>query len=876
MGRKSFILIAFIMSFFILRAEDLFEGYIAIDLNNILRYDFSKVYTNEDMSKIYINIDNILEMTELETIIFQPDKNTYRGHIDDQLFINSSEDLKVEWHIDDNTLIKDDGIYIRSDNLNKILPTEDISWDPESLKLTINFSFMLPVELKILGDEKRKRFLTVPIENKEEEVLKIRRNSFTPGILSLNFNWSDFNSGDMDLTYQYDSIFLYGELSLSGDIYESQSLDFYRQDYDNIIDGKTISLGKTALFNSPSLFRGSSGIKGFSINRKNIDYTTSSEKGEETIEGFAPISSTVEIYQNSFLIDFQIVGNEGFFKFSNIQSSSFSDNYTIKIYDEKGFFLEERRYSSLLKNNFMSKGETDYQLAFGEEDDDDNLVGGVDFYWGIFKRLTYNPGFYYTDEKGEEEDDDEDETDSYNFGSKVVKNSFLYRSKMIRYPYYTKLSTFTDLEERANSYDWEYKQKLFWDLQLDLYYTKNENDLEEVAEYSDNYSISLKKNWRKLYVTSGYEVTDEWDNSKEENYTFNSSYRYNNKIRVSFEEEYDKTDNSHQTTVGLDYSLEKNLSLSFDTGIYWGNDEDTKYYSLILSKSPSRKDSNYSFSTGLDYIYDEGDNEWDFFIAVNYYFGEGGTFTGRYDDDNNETFGLNYKKSFNLAKPLKTHPVNNNSGAWVEGYIFLDKNSNGIFDEDDIPFDNVEIASGGINTLSDKKGYYYLGGLASKNPMEIKYSYNNLDPTLMNLNESKKIEIAPTCGYEYNIPLVRSSGIMGSINFSENLKINERTKAMILARTKVELIKNDKIIKEIPVEPGGFFLTEGLKPGIYTLKANYLGVKDIKFKNKNLTLNINPTKYGNFYEDLKLEIVSYDKKYTKTSKSVLKLSKTSR
>lgn len=162
----------------------------------------------------------------------------------------------------------------------------------------------------------------------------------------------------------------------------------------------------------------------------------------------------------------------------------------VKIYDERGFFIEERTYNSMYKSDFLKKGEVDYQFAAGEDDDNGGLVSGAEFYWGIFDRVTYNPGFYYSEKKTF---DITKENLNRETGKKILKNSLLYRSKMIDYPYYTKLDMYTDIESSNNGYDWEYKQKLFWNLQMDLYYSKTDKGIEELTKYSDKYKAALKK-----------------------------------------------------------------------------------------------------------------------------------------------------------------------------------------------------------------------------------------------------------------------------------------------------------------------------------------------------------------------------------------------
>jgi hypothetical protein len=846
--RKMIFLILLISLSVYILGEENYEGYIAIRVNKLLKYDFAKVYTNEDINKIYVNLPEMLELIELDTVRYDEEKGVVEGYIPHQLISGSDSDKKILWKTNKNAIIREGELYVEYREIQNIFPVENINWSSSELFLDIDYEFMLPAELKLLRDNQRKRnFYKYGDADDDDDVIKVEREVITPGILSFNFNWDDFSKEDKTLSYQYHSIFLYGELSLAGELYEDQSLDFYRLDYDNILKDKTISLGKTTLFNTPRIFQGSSGITGVSINRKSVNFTTSSNKGKETIEGFAPVNSTVELYQSNFLIAFQTVDNSGFFKFSEIRSKSFSDSYIIKIYDERGFLLEERKYSSMFKSEFLKKGETDYQLAIGEADNDDkNLVSGVDFYWGIFDRVTYNPGFYYSENK------------TLETGTKILKNSLLYRSKMIHYPYYTKLDVYTDIENPNNGYDWEYKQKLFFDLQLDLYYSKNDTETEKPRLYSDIYKAVLAKNVRNWYLSLEYEREDFFKEDSEENYLGEVTYNINSSTRFTFKEEYNKIEEEHLTTASLDYIFDNGIDLQLEAGKGWGDNSDSEFARLAINKSPNRSKTPYSFNSGVQFSGNDGDTDWSAFISVDYYFGRGGTFSGNYDTNNNERFGMNYNASINLARPFENHPPESSASSWVEGNIFLDENLNGKLDGGEIPIEGVGIFSGRNQAISDEKGYYYLGGISPDNVNEIKYSYENLNPDLISLNDKNKLMIPSTAGYFYSIPLTTASGVTGFVEFDSDLEIKERSKKMIFARMNIQIIEGNKIIREIPVEPGGFYILDGLKPGKYRVRANYLGVKEITFEKDEILLEINPGKYGNFYEGINLKVKTYE------------------
>ena len=855
--RKRIFLILFMFLSVCVLGEENYEGYIAIRANKLMKYDFAKVYTDEKLKNIYVNLSEMLELIELNTVKYDREKKVVIGYIPSQLISGSKSDKNILWKVNERAIVKDGDLYVEYKEIQNILPIKEINWSIAELLLDIEYGFLLPAELKLLRDDQRKLYLYKNEEFNEEDVIKIERGIMTPGILSFNFNWNDFSEDEKTLTYQYNSIFFYGELSLAGELYEDQSLDFYRQDYDNVLEDKIISMGKTTLFNVPRIFKGNSSIKGISINRKSVNFTTKSDQGEEVIEGFAPVNSTVELYQNDYLIDFKSVDNSGFFKFSKIQSKSFSDSYMVKIYDERGFLIEKRTYNSMYKSDFLKKGEVDYQFAAGEDDDDGGMVSGVDFYWGVFDRVTYNPGFYYSENKSFNTFDTAEEGLNTETGKKILKNSLLYRSKMITYPYYTKFDLYTDVENSNNGYDWEYKQKLFWNLQMDLYYSKTDKGIENLTEYSDKYKATLKRNFRRWYLSLEYEDIEYFKEEKEENYQGEVTYNINLNTRFTLTEEYDAIEESHFTQVSLDYRFNDEVNLQLEAGKNWGDDLDSEFARFSINKSPNRSDSSYSFRSGIQYNENHGDSDWNCFVSVDYYFGRGGTFTGGYNDTDKESFGMNYKAAINLARPLENQPPDDTTSSWIEGNIFLDENLNGKLDEGETPIEGVGIISGRSRAVSGKKGYYYLSGISPDDTNEVEYSYEKLNPDLISLNDKNKFIIPSTAGCYHAIPLTTASGITGFIEFDPGLKIKERSREMIFARMKIQVLEGDQIIKEIPVEAGGFYILDGLKPGDYRVRASYLGVKEITFEKEEIPLKINPKKYGNFYEGIDLKVKKY-------------------
>ncbi|GLI56547.1 hypothetical protein PM10SUCC1_20610 [Propionigenium maris DSM 9537] len=856
-GRKGKYLIGiFLLISLIVNCEEIYESYISVNINDTLKYDFSRVYTNEDSSKLYINIEDMLEIIEIETIKIDKENKVIKGYVDKQL-TESGEEISIKWKLGSEALIKEEMLYVEQESIKRIFPVKDSRWDEREQTYFLNFDFLTPIELKMRSERWRERNLYTGGNQEIEGGLEVKRPLFTPGILTFTFDWDDFSESDQTVFLEYNSIFLRGELNVSGEVYEEQSLDFVRLDYDNIIEDKVISIGDTTIFNAPSIFRGNSNLRGVSINRKNVNYTTNNINGEEVIEGFAPVRSSVELYQNGFLISFQSVDDNGFFRFKDIRSKSLSDSYSVKIYDQRGFFIEERSYSSLLNSDFMKKGEFDYQGAIGEDDESDKVAGALDLYYGIFSRLTYNPGFYYTEDTGYEYSDDDNLNE--NSGKEVMKNSLLYRSKKRKYPFYVKTDLYTDIDSMSNRYEMEYTQKFFFGSQLELYYTKNEAIPEELSGYSDRYKGRLSWSWKRWYTSVTYERESATDEETEENYNGEITYRINNDLQVSLEEDYDKTNDLHLTILSADYNMNDSINWRASVGKYWGDTDGSEYLSLSMNKSPNRAESPISFGAGVLYRQDDDDDsEWTYYASMKYYFGEGGTFNANYDNEDHFTAGVNYQKAINLSRPFEETPHDAGDGAWVEGYVFIDENANGKRDEGEEVVEDIEVYSSGRSGSSDTKGYYYIGGITPKHSNELQYSYENLRPDLISLNENNKFIIPPTTGNRYDIPLVKASGISGFVNVAREANLTDREKEILFNKLKIQIIEGDEVVKEIPVEGGGFYITDGLRPGKYKVRVSYLGVKNIQFEEEELDLVINPLKYGNFYEGGDLKIVAYD------------------
>jgi outer membrane usher protein FimD/PapC len=200
------------------------------------------------------------------------------------------------------------------------------------------------------------------------------------------------NKGDIEL--EYSSQLLYGDFNIRHNLYATGELEDISLKYPYMFQDKTVTIGDNFIQGNDILDYDSK-IRGVSVNDNG--YTVQRSGRDITIRGEAPKNSTVEIYQNGKVADFQTIeGSE--YEFT-VKMRSNNDTFKIKILDRNGVLLEERVVNVLQGRDFLSKGKWDYNFFYGQNPQGDNNAWDDRKYgisYGVTNNLSYYLDYYDT------------------------------------------------------------------------------------------------------------------------------------------------------------------------------------------------------------------------------------------------------------------------------------------------------------------------------------------------------------------------------------------------------------------------------------------------------------------------------------------------
>ncbi len=829
-----------------------FENMITIKVGRYLKQEFYEVMSDYD-GNIYIDIKDFLELTELnEYTKFSIEDGKINLTMDKTLFPN-----KIERHITKeikklNSIEIDEKLYIKKENLGDLFPLKKIEWIEEKYTLEISPDFNLPLDYRINSDRRKKSVEENKNEKKESKeidlFMKENRKIIDLGMLRVRYDIDDI--GDFskegedkdkgDIEVEYSSQLLYGDFNLRQNLYSTGELEDISLKYPYLIKNKTVTIGDNYIQGNDILGYDSK-IRGISISDNSYNVKRSGR--EITINGEAPKNSTVEIYQNGKIADYQNIDGKNY-EFT-LEMRTQNDEFKIKIYDRNGVFIDERNLNIMQGSDFLTKGDWDYNFFYGENPngenkDYDDLKYNISY--GFTNNLTYSLDYY--DTKNEEK--------LY----KYLKHRTGYRFSNLPIPLMTNLSFYDSLEDESKGYIAEIKTEIF---SQNLYYT--------YEHYTDILASDEGKDYYHEFEISGdYKKSDYFFRFSNKNYLGNIvedydiglSYDITKSLRVDLDlgktiKKYDETESNYTGNIGFDYGR-NDFTYSLDAGYDEGRTSIWKYTGSIRKRS--NEDRKYSYN--IDVKYNENDN-FTFGFGFNYKFND--FFKMDYDYDSERTdmnkIGASFEKVVNLKNPLTPNTAKDPDKGYIDGIIFIDTNGNGKKDADEHPLSGVGAGIGSNKVKTDKDGVFHLTNVSPyrKNKMIYDYSGTIIDPTLR-ANNFQEIQIIPASGRNVNVGLVPLSIIMGSIYLPN---IDNKIKNKFFSYVEIIIEKDGKYYDSIRPEYDGFFVIQDLKPGKYSLKINYLGSEKIILKKDLLNVVVKGGETGDFYDEINFKVLEIKK-----------------
>ena len=835
--------------------DDYFENMITLQVGSYLQQEFVKVISDID-GGIYLNISDLLEITELtEYTQLSINKENITLLMAGNLFSN-----RQEWQITTelkklNSIEIDGRLYLDKEKIGELLPLEGVKWFEEKYTLIISPAFNLPLDTRI-NTEKRKRQLEQNKNSKEDSqeqdlFMKADRKMIDIGMLKLRYDINDFanylkekeNVGNLEI--EYSSQLLYGDFNIRHNLYASGELQDISLSYPYLLQNKTVSIGDNYISGNDILGYNSQ-MRGISVSTH--DYSVQRSGRELTIKGEAAKNSSVEIYQNGKVVDYQTVqGKE--YEFT-VEMRSQQDAFQIKIYDRNGVFIKEEYINILEGNGFLSSGEWDYNLFYGQNPkaknrDWDDLKYG--FSYGLTNNLSYAFDYYNTrnDEK------------LYHY----AKHRAGYRFSTLAVPLALNFSYYDSFEDNSAGYIAELESELF---SHQLYYSYEQySDLLAQDENKDSYQeVEISRDYSKNDYFLRFSIKN-YQGRVEEKYDTGLSYDITREIGMDLD--FGKTilkndERRSNYTGGITFNTRQG-DFSYRLVALYQQAKDPKWrYKGSIRKRLS-PDSKYSYNFTVDYNKKDllslnigFEYKFNAFLKMDYNYGS--------DKEQKHNIDASYEQVIDLENPFTLNSARSPDQGYIEGTIFIDKNGNSKMEHDEQRLVDVNVAIGENRVKTNKEGLFYLSDVSPyrNNKLSYDYSGTTIDPTLQ-AYEHQDVNIIPASGKKIEMGLIPLSMIMGSINLSA---LEAKQKRKFISYVEIIVEKDGIYLRSIKPEYDGFYVVQDLQPGNYLLTINYLGSEEITLDKGALKINVRSGETGDFYEGIDFNVVDIQAKKINT------------
>ncbi|WP_349764050.1 hypothetical protein [Fusobacterium sp. SYSU M8D902] len=842
-----FILIffCFIKTYSKIEVENLNDSYIQINIKN-LTDNFFMVKYDETTEDVYVGLNSLFYFMELYGIEIDLKNRRIEGNIDDKKFniaFSTEESFEMEGEL-----------YVNIKTLKERLPFKKIEFDFSSLKLNLEPEFTLPYEKREKGKLERLRLDSRKKKSNKKVDFEMPRKLITPGLFKIGYSKYDIEDSNYRINYEYSSQLLYGELYLDGEFKPERKINYGNLTYSNISENNDLVLGNFSL-KAPNFIDVNSKMLG--VNFDSSDVYLTNDSGVTIIRGEAKNVESVELYRNSFLIDYIRPFSE-YYEF-RVDDGVFNSNYTLKIYYKDGR-IDEKKVYSLSDINLLKKGKSRFVYQGGKNDEENHFQTIGKAYYGISDNLTLGLGGMSLKSNNETE-------------YKLLENDFLLRVGNKNIPMLINYKNYYDQTHKKNNYELEIEQKLFsYNIKLvENRYAKIKDEDVDVKQYN---SVSLGKSFDRNFLEFGVERILKYDNISGENKEkiiygmwdssifspIYNSLKIEKSIKGKNEEITYKPSLSYSNYDDITVILESSFSKNNLKRRY----EQEHLLRINLKKKELIKDTLYAdLGVNIGYSNEKEKFRYGFMfnIELDDFIYLRSPLNTTIDEAGKEKtqVGLEVSKIIDLSNPKRKikRDVSLNS-SWIHGKVFLDRNGNGIFDEGELPLENVKVMVNNRYFYSDKNGNYVAEGFYNNEEVTLTVDRKSIDPMMKNTKESLRIKTRRSSGAKIDIPVEVISMVMGNILYTDEFTEKEFVRTLSLVTIVLE--KNGEIVKIIDPEFDGMYFFEDVTPGEYTIKFDYIGDRNIGFSREAIPIKItlkNPEE-GEYFEGYDTKLIKLE------------------
>lgn len=803
-------------------SESIEEVYLQITAEKLIN-DFYMIKYDFEKDEPYIGLISLFYFLELYNLEVDTTNYRVKGRV-------AREDIDVKFTKDEAFVDENNELYVKISSVLGKLNFKSIKFDMETLTLNLEPNFILPYQEKENAKVERLRLDGAKEEEEKEYDIEMERKYLTPGLLKVNYSLDDIKSDEQNLSFEYGSQFLLGELYLSGELKPEEKLNTGRLMYSDILDDNDLTFGNINAI-TPSFVNLDSDILGISLD----DYDTylQTDNTQTIIRWQIDNVDSIELYRNGILIDYRVKPpREDYFIVSDGMTNA---EYILKIYYADGK-VEERMVYSLNDINALKKGKYKPVIQIGKTEEKGDFQTILKSYYGFTDNLTMGGGYL-------------DLIDYNGRNLRLLEQTAIYNTRNLYYPTVLNFTNYYEVDKGKSGYELSINQKLG---KYNLRFTENRysdyliNSDGEKKYNSLSLTRSFDRNSFELGVSKRIRLNDgEEEKSKNIYGGWYNSYFTPFYISLKIEKQIDGEDKYITYSPSLTYS--KGVSLILDGKIE--TDEKTgklrkEEYRLRLNKRRVKIIENRLYADlALEAIYDARNSDYRYgvtfsidledYIDINI---DHNIDLYRGEKTENRT-SLSASKVINLASPLRKIdndiPVNSYT---VQGKIFLDRNGDGIYNSGDTPLEGVGVFIDGVEFKSDKYGNYLGDGVVFDDVIKIEVNRKTMDPMYKDTRGELKVRPLKSATLKLDIPVEVVSMVTGNIWNTEN--ITEREFIQNISMTTIRLEKDGKIYREIDPEFDGLFFFEDITPGEYELKFIYLGEENIRYSPESIKVDV--------------------------------------
>ncbi len=743
-------------------------------------------------------------------------------YLEEEAFLEAVETKITKKNQPQNAIEVEGKRYYDLESDYKSLGLKSYSFDQEGMNMKVVPQWKLQYEKEEDALDARERTKIQNKNNKEVEYATENWKMWTSGIMGIGYTRTDGDNENNSGYIRYTNNLLYGSTSLNATIDDNDddakaTLDFAYWER-NVLNNKRLLIGNTFKQSNYSTSDRSSSVTGITLGEEN-SWDSQMRVTQKQVTGYAPTGTTVELYENGILKDFQTV-TDGQYEF-NVDLFNGSKNYAIKKYMPDGRIIMEE-VTLLASESVLAKGKLDYsvdvgvikrkenkstfggQVKYGILKDFTGIIGGFDLYDDEYSKQS----FYTVGEVGiidipiikaplyhnvmYSSDGDDNSMSKYNLGLTLGKDQLNYKNE-----------DYTKLDERYQS---------FTKKNDDLYY-----DLREIKGYN---------------LKVGTSSREDTSNEKQRTY-YGTVYKSYGPFYTSIGVNKTKNETTGETerniSPGISYSTPSNSKINkcLDTISIYSNIGDENTYGLSVGKTNAGEWDYY-----LNYNNNDKNDKESFGMMVSYTpGGKAKVSTNIQNSHYNQKPTIQNTVETNVymgpKKPKFDYAKNMGKGT-VAGKVYLDRDGNGKFDEEtDVVIKNSKIETYRNSTYADENGEFVLGGLETYSPVDVRISSNDDEiPYYVSTKSHEKVKLNPGGRKKLDFGYRPVVSIATEINFGENFyreQVIDMLRDMEIEfenmrtheKYKYEFGKDDIIIKTLPV-------------GVYSLELTYKGDSNIK------------------------------------------------